>query len=367
MTPHNNIPFFSRFHFPFLLLSPYFLLLLSCLSRSSSTENNSASLPREDKEVVCFIYHRFGDRRYPTTNTPVTDFEAHLAYLKKNNFRMLTFSEAINYIQSDEPARKTAVLTIDDGYKSFYENGLPLLKKYNVPATLFINTKTVGGSDFMDWPAIADAMKNNIEIGNHTHSHDFFLNKNEASRYDAFEEEIELSQSIIFENLHTTPVVFSYPYGEFDNKMKKIVKEAGFKAAAAQNSGVLYTSADLFQCPRFPMSESYSAKEKFAEKAAMKPLKILSRSPDHFTLPPDKKPLLTLTFDGTDLRLDQLQCFVQGGECALKIIDKQKVTITVQATQPITKRRRTLYTVTVPDKEGVWHWYSHLWINEKVK
>ena len=32
-----------------------------------------------DKEVVCFIYHRFGDARYPTTNVSRQDFEKHLA------------------------------------------------------------------------------------------------------------------------------------------------------------------------------------------------------------------------------------------------------------------------------------------------
>ncbi len=41
--------------------------------------------------------------------------------------------------------KKVAVITIDDGYTSFYRNGLPLLKKYQMPASLFINTKTVGG------------------------------------------------------------------------------------------------------------------------------------------------------------------------------------------------------------------------------
>jgi hypothetical protein len=87
-------------------------------------------ITRGDKEVVCFIYHRFGDSRYPSTNTSQKDFESHLTYLKKNNFQMLTFSAAIDYLRSDAPVRKTAVITIDDGYKSFFRNGFPLLKKF---------------------------------------------------------------------------------------------------------------------------------------------------------------------------------------------------------------------------------------------
>lgn len=351
---------------PRFQISLLLILILSCSGKPAADDDVKDSM-HNDKEVVCFIYHRFGDARYPSTNTPVKDFEAHLAYLKNNNFQVLTFSEAIEYLQSDKPTRKTAVITIDDAYKTFYDKGLPLLKKYSMPATLFINTKTVGGGDYMSWGQLQESMMYKVEIGNHTHSHDFFLNQSAATRYKTFKDEIELSQSTIEEKLNVKPVVFSYPYGEFDLKMKDIVKEAGFIGAAAQNSGVMYTADDLFECPRFPMSESYSAKDKFIEKASMKALRVKKRSPDDYIMPKGNQPLLTLTFDGDGLKLNQLQCFVQGGECELKVIDKQKVIVTLRAAKPMTKKRRTLYTITVPDKQGIWHWYSHLWINAAIE
>jgi peptidoglycan/xylan/chitin deacetylase (PgdA/CDA1 family) len=340
-------------------------LLFIGLSFSCKPQNPEHKSPAKDKEVVCFVYHRFGDPRYPTTNVSVKDFDAHLAYLVKNNFRVVTFSEAISYLQSEQPVQKTAVITIDDGYQSFFKNGLPLLKKYSMPATLFINTKTVGGGDYMNWSALEAAMKSNIEIGNHTHSHDYFLNESSQTRYKTFKDEIELSQSIIFENLHIKPVVFSFPYGEFDLKMKKIAAEAGFNAAAAQNSGVIHSGTDFFMCPRFPMSEVYADPAEFGKKASMKALRISSELPLDFILPANKQPLLELTIDNTDLLLDRIQCFVQGGECDMKIIrkDEKKAMLTIRSAKAITKRRRTLYTITVPDKNGVWHWYSRLWID----
>jgi peptidoglycan/xylan/chitin deacetylase (PgdA/CDA1 family) len=351
----------------FLQLFP--LILLSCTGNSQSADEKITTYPDNGKEIVCFVYHRVGDARYPTTNVSVKDFDAHLAWLVKNKFQVLTFSDALAYLRSAEPARKTAVITIDDAYKSFFVRGLPLLKKYGLPATLFMNTKTVDGGDYMNWSELATTAKSNVEIGNHTHSHDYFLNENAATRYKTFKEEIELSQSLISKNLDITPVLFSYPYGEFDAEMKRIVMEAGFHAAAAQNSGVVYSGTDMFMCPRFPMSEAYAGPGEFSKKASMKALRIIRRSPDNFIMPADKKPVLTLTLDLADLQLDQLQCFVQGGGCDLKIVEKtsKEVTITLQALKVISGRRRTLYTVTVPDKKGVWHWYSHLWINPKVE
>lgn len=347
-----------------------FLVLIvgSCQAKQS---NSDVSIPvsiAQPKEVVCFVYHRFGDGRYPSTNISINDFESHLKYLIDQKYQVLTLSDAINYLQSNEPARKTAVLTIDDGYKSFLTNGLPLLKKYKLPATLFINTETVDGADYLDWNELKEVASHSVEIGNHTHSHAYFLNEDEQTRYISFSAEIKKSQTLIAENLLVTPVVFSYPYGEFDNPMKDIVRQLGFIGAVAQNSGIIYSGSDLYQCPRFPMSEAYSAFQKFKEKANMKALRVISSKPNHARIDESKRPRLTLTFNSTHLRVDQLQCFVQGSGCNIEVInaDTTHYTVALQATSDITKRRRTLYTVTVPDKNGKWHWHSHLWVNEKI-
>ncbi len=344
------------------------MLMFSFAGKTQQIDQHRHS-SNTDKTVVCFVYHRVGDSRYPTTNVSVKDFEAHLNWLSKHDYQMLTFSEAIEYLQSDEPEQKTVVITIDDGYKSFFKNGLPLLMKYKIPATLFINTETVGAGDYMDWTMLKTAMNSRLEIGNHTHSHNYFMNVPINMRYKVFRDEIELSQSIIKKNLDFTPIVFTYPYGEFDMEMKSIVKQFGFKAAAAQNSGVVYIGTDLFICPRFPMSEAYSSPAKFAEKATIKPLKILKLSPDDSHIPATKKPILTLTINTLDLRLDQLQCFVQGGTSIVNITKKSEdnATVTFQSSTAIIGRRRTLYTITVPDTNGIWHWYSHLWIDPTIK
>jgi hypothetical protein len=45
------------------------------------------------KEIVCFVYHRFGDSRYPRTNVSISDFETHLKYLLENDFQLLRFQK----------------------------------------------------------------------------------------------------------------------------------------------------------------------------------------------------------------------------------------------------------------------------------
>ena len=356
-----------------ILLNTSFVLLLagflSCQGKSETAGDQNLVATHPDKTVVCFLYHRFGDARFPSTNTSVTDFEAHLRYLKEEGFKVFSFSDAMDYLHSETPREKVAVITIDDGYLSFYERGLPLLKKYSMPATLFINTETVGATDYMGWEELKAAMADGVEVANHTHSHRHFMNIDTSTRYDVFEADIMKSTDIISEKLGITPEVFAYPYGEFDDGMKRVVKEAGFKYAAAQHSGVAHAGCDPYQIPRYPMAETYSGLAQFSEKASMRPLKVISQSPDDTPLPPhDSRPLLRLTIQNEGLQTGRSQCFVQGGDCELKVMKENadEIVITVRAGGDLSRRRRTLYTVTVPDSTGAWHWYSHLWINNGV-
>lgn len=320
------------------------------------------------KEIVCFVYHRFGDSRSPSTNVSISAFESHLRWLASNNFQVLSLSESIEYMRSGTASKKTAVITIDDGYKSFMENGLPLLERFHFPATLFINTETVGAGDYLDWSELKIISQRNIEIGNHTHSHAYFLSQPDNVRYSNFVKEIEDSQLIIKQSLGITPTVFAYPYGEFDPEMKTIVKALGFTAAVAQNSGVIDNTVDFLQLPRFPMSEAYA--NMFEEKANAHPLEVISKSPESFLLPKRvNKPTLRLTINSKKIIVDRLQCYVQDGKCSIKVLSKSDTSVSVllQAASTISNRRRTLYTITAPDSSNQWYWFSHLWINPRIE
>jgi len=345
------------------------ILLCACSGKSAEEENVAAKSAtiNNNKEVVCFVYHRFGDDRYPSTNISLSTFEQHLQFLKENNYQVLSFADAIDYLKDKSPKVKTAVITIDDGYSSFYNNGLPLLKKYGFPATLFINTETVGAGSYMSWEEIKIAQKTGIEIGNHTHSHPYFLNLSKAERYQVFREEVNRAQNLIEKNTNYKTVSFAYPYGEMDNKMIEIIKDMGFKAAAAQNSGVMYSGTDLYRCPRFPMAEAFADIEKFESKAQMHALHLIDEIPFSF-LSEQRSPELTLTFKKDSLETEQLQCFVQGSSCKMDIKTKaDTVVVHIQSKTAINNRRRTLYTITAPDQNGQWHWFSHLWIYPKVR
>ncbi len=313
---------------------------------------------------MVFVYHRFGDDKYPSTNISLENFEKHLDYLKHNDFRVIKFGEAVDYINNPGIAyeEKIACITIDDGYKTFWSNAMPLLKKYGFKTTLFINSESVGQNSYMDWGELKEVYDWGIEIGNHSHSHDYFLNIPENQRLQVFKNDLETCQEQINTHLGFYPDLHAYPFGEFDEEMKNILKEIGFKAAAAQYSGVMILD-DNYSIPRFPMAGPFVEMEGFIEKTGMKAMRIIHKSTESSLLQENNPPQLTIEVDTGTVDVSRLNCFVTDG-CELCVDGNS---ITIRATNRL-ENRRTLYTITAPSRNGQdWYWHTHLWIQPEVR
>lgn len=331
----------------------YFLLLLVVPIYAQSNIN-----------IPCFVYHRFGDSRYPSTNISIEDFENHLHYLKQNNFNVITLGQAIKMLNGDiSPMDKSVVITIDDGYRSFLENGMPLLRKYGFKATLFVNTNA-SGNDLLNWDEIKELKEEGIEIGNHSHAHPYFLNRKESEIVSDFLIDIKNSKKIFEEKMGYSPDLYAYPYGEYTNEMKAELQRLGFRAATAQNSGVISEYSDLYALPRFPSAGIYASLSKFVEKANMNALPVKPIDKNDPVISDENPPVLKMKLLKPELiSINSLGCFVGGNKnCNIKY-DEDTGIITLKSNQPL-KQRRTLYTITAKSsKSGKWYWTSFLWIN----
>ncbi len=325
-----------------------------------------AKYAKPDYNIPVFIYHRIGDDRYPSTNIPTNVFEEHIKYLKNNDFNIITLSKALGKIQQEGSLpQKTVVLSIDDAYLSFFRNGLPLLEKYDVPATLFINTETIGGEDFMNWSDVQYTIDQDFEIGNHSHSHEHFVNQPAAD----FRKDLERSEQIFQERLGIKPSIYSYPYGEWNPEMKSILKENGYTGAAGQHSGVLSEYSDLFDIPRFPMTGYFGKPEKFIEKLHMLSLPVSVISPESPIIKTNNPPLLKVKLmEPGMINTESFQCFVHGSPDGEIDYGDSKNNLTLRSTKNLTARR-TLYTITAQSSQdpGSWFWWSWLWIIPDVE
>ncbi len=196
------------------------------------------------------VYHRFDDPRHPTTNTSLQELRKEFIYLKNHHYRVIPLSKLITALQQHQPIPdRWVVLTIDDGFKSFLK-ALPLFKEFGYPFTLFVSTKPTQNRypDFLSWRDLKTiAPFGQIALHSHAHPHLVDLG-DEKIRADT-QKGIELFKK----HLGFTPTAYAYPYGEYDERVKRIIESFGFEAIANQNIGAIASTSDPKDLDRIAM------------------------------------------------------------------------------------------------------------------
>lgn len=114
------------------------------------------------QRVPTIMYHSIGiinrEWHWNFLTCPFETFENQLKWLKRTGHSTLTFQEIYDYIINDKPIPKKSVfLTFDDGYLDNYVFAYPLLKKYGMKGTIFINP------DFVDTSVNCRKTINDVE------------------------------------------------------------------------------------------------------------------------------------------------------------------------------------------------------------
>ena len=118
--------------------------------------------------VLCLMYHSI-DSKKNKGGIFVDEFEEHIKWIKdKKTFKM----EELKGLDYKLP-KNSILITFDDGYKNNYTLAFPILKKYNMKATIFLNTKFIEKDEaYLNWDEIREMYESGlIDFQLHTHSH----------------------------------------------------------------------------------------------------------------------------------------------------------------------------------------------------
>ena len=124
--------------------------------------------------VICLMYHSVYKNKVNGIIS-LEEFEKQMEYIKnKKTFKMEEL-EKLNY----KLPKDSILITFDDGYKNNYTNAFPILKKYGLKATIFLNTKYVGNDEYyLNWDEIKEMYESGlIDFQMHTHSHKLTIKK----------------------------------------------------------------------------------------------------------------------------------------------------------------------------------------------
>lgn len=198
-----------------------------------------------------FTFHSI-DETGSVVSFPVRMFADLLESLARNSIPVSDLDELLS-TGSDGIA-----LTFDDGMESFYENALPILKEHSYPAHLFLTTRFVSRDNqwpgqpsaiprfsMLDWHQIEACHKNGIIIDSHTVNHPDLR----TLSAETLEEECSLADEMIRTRLGRAPEYFAYPYGYYDARVKKYIRNR-YKAAVTTELRLLRGLEDPAALPR---------------------------------------------------------------------------------------------------------------------
>lgn len=112
------------------------------------------------RRLTIVSYHRFTDRPVEKIDKSLPflfvngkNFEKHIKFYKKF-YNITTFEEISKYGDKGRIPPNSMIITIDDGYEDNYKIAYPILKKYNVPATIYIATDYIENEKVPWWDEI---------------------------------------------------------------------------------------------------------------------------------------------------------------------------------------------------------------------
>lgn len=205
--------------------------------------------------IPILMYHSIGydDKVMKTTVSPGS-FERQMEFLSKNHYNVIGLDKIISYIKNRERIpHRTVAITFDDGYYNNYQYAYPILKKYNLPATIFVIVDKIGLPGWLNWSQIEEMTSSGIiTIGSHTKSHAWLpsLGSEELRR------ELTASKDILEKKLGRKVESLCYPLGAHDDRVKRAVKEAGYSCAVATNPKKPGPKDDLYSLRRVRISRT---------------------------------------------------------------------------------------------------------------
>ncbi len=300
------------------------------------------------------MYHRFEENKYPSTNIKINDFKKHLEIIEENNIAFVNPKKFEEELKKNKKKRKI-LLTIDDGFSSFYENAWPILKEKKIPFILFISTREVGLFNYMTWDQIKEISKENyVEIGNHSHTHEYLVDEDKKT----IKEDIEKSISIFKNKLGKNSIFFSYPFGEYSLEFKHLIKSLDFKYAFGQHSGVLDETKDFYELPRYPINEKYGEVKRFNSLIKTLPFKYKKIIPEERYLLQNKNPpKVKIEFYDNIKNLNLINCYSNEGDkwrqSDIKFQNSNTLLINIKE-KFIGERGRI--NCSLRDQSGFWRW-----------
>ena len=213
-------------------------------------------------EVPVLMYHSIASgapRRFRRFAVDPVEFAAQMAYLEEMGYGPVTAAElAASRTSGSLLPPHPVVITFDDAYADFYSAALPVLRKHDFSATLYVPTGYVGATSrfngshgegdqkILSWDALRDVTAERVEVAAHSHTHPQ-MDRVPAA---AIRDEVHRCRGLLEDKLSVRVHGFAYPFGYFNATARSAVAGEGFSYACAVGNMMTSPDHDVLTMPR---------------------------------------------------------------------------------------------------------------------
>jgi peptidoglycan/xylan/chitin deacetylase (PgdA/CDA1 family) len=208
------------------------------------------------------MYHSIATPSDPEpnqTSTSPEQFEAHMRSLARQNLRGVRMRDLHKAVSVGD-AQGLVGLTFDDAHNDFLYTAVPVLKKFDFSATVFVVAGMLGESNtwkhmynpeprkrLLTAEELREVLSQGMEVGAHSVTHVELIDLSQERLY----QEVNESRRLLVEALGTAVEGFCYPYGRSDQAAVRAVRDAGYDYACGVHK---LTDEDVHNLPRIPVS-----------------------------------------------------------------------------------------------------------------
>jgi peptidoglycan/xylan/chitin deacetylase (PgdA/CDA1 family) len=240
----------------------FFIRIFSCLFLSFVF--SSAIFAKNAINIPILCYHNFNPTKPGLMNMTPARLESQIKWLKDNGFTIIPLSEAVAYLNGsrDSLPPKSIVITVDDGWKSAYTYMMPIVKKYNIPVTLFIYPQTISvGKNTLTWEELTEMQNTGLfDIQGHTYDHPNFKQEKKRLSPEGYAKlvsnELEKSKKILEDKLGKKVTFLAWPFGIYDDYLEKEAAKAGYEMSFSIDARTANRNFRPMSQPRYMILES---------------------------------------------------------------------------------------------------------------
>jgi len=246
------------------LIAFIFLAVVGLNSSAACAEATDASDRSRVVLVPILVYHRFGATVADSMTVTTAVFASHLKTLQEAGYTVIPLGQLVDFLlnQGPPPPPRSVVITVDDGHRSVYTDFFPLVKKFQIPVTLFLYPSAISNASYaLTWEQVKEMKQSGLcDVQSHSYWHPNFkkdrMRMVPAEYEKAVETQLKKSKTKLEEELGGRVEMLAWPFGIYDDWLIEKAAKAGYRAAFTIERRLAGRGDNVMVLPRFLMLDS---------------------------------------------------------------------------------------------------------------